>query len=139
MKKTYFIALAILLFSSCTSSKKLAGFSKNNLIFGSGGGITGMTNEYILHFDGTIEKMNSLTNEHTLIKTISKQQSKKLFRQYLNNGLDTLDFSNRGNMSYFVGFKNDSLTKKIIWGGGDEPPLKARQIYNDLIELIKNQ
>ena len=139
MKNFYLIAFAIFILTSCNSTKKLKEFSNNDLIFGSGGGITGMTNEYVLHYEGAIEKINSLTKEVSQLKSISEKESKSLFQEYLKNGFDTLDYSVPGNMSYFIGFKNDSLTKKITWGGDGEPPLKVKDFYNNLNQLISNQ
>ena len=139
MKKTYFLALAIVIFGGCTSTKKLKDFSDNNIIFGSGGGIAGITNEYVLHYNGKIEKINSITKDVSQIENVSRQQSKKIFQQFLDNGLDTLEYSVPGNMSYFVGFRNDSLTKKITWGGEGETPPKAKETYYNLIQLINNK
>lgn len=139
MSKSPLVVLAIFLFFSCTPSQKLQNFSKSNLIFGSGGGITGATNEYILQYDGVINKLNSLTNETAQVTQISGKDSKALFRKFLSSGLDTLSFSFPGNMSQFVGYKNDSVTHKIIWGGDATPPANAKEMYDNLILLIKNQ
>ncbi len=139
MNKFLSLAFGVLLLFSCTSSQKLQHFSNSNLIFGSGGGITGATNTYILHYDGAIEKTNSLTNETTQITQISGKKSKSFFSQFLNDGLDTLTFSVPGNMSYFIGFENDSVTHKVIWDGNTNPPAEAKAYYESLIQLINNQ
>ena len=139
MNKFLYLISVIILFAGCTTSQKLQKFSNSNLIFGSGGGMTGATNEYILHYDGVVEKNNSLTNETTQVTKIAGKKSKELFKQFLNDGLDTLSFSSPGNMSYFVGFNNDSVTHKIIWGGDTPPPAKAKATYDNLIQLINNQ
>ncbi len=130
--------LAVMLLFGCTTSQKLQKFSKNSLVFGSGGGITGATTEYILHYDGTVEKTNSLTKETSPVTKIAAKNSKTLFKEFLNDGLDTLKFSSPGNMSYFVGYKNDSVTQKILWGGDVAPPEKAKTFYDKLIQIINN-
>ncbi len=139
MNKSLLFVFTILLFAGCTPSRELQNFSKSDLIFGSGGGITGATNEYILKYDGVINKLNSLTNETTQVTTISAKDAKALFRDFLSNGLDTLNFSVPGNMSQFIGFKNDSITHKIIWGGDANPPENAKKMYDKLIHIINNQ
>jgi uncharacterized lipoprotein YajG len=139
MNKSLLFVFTIFLFTGCTPSQKLQNFSKSNLIFGSGGGITGATNEYTLKYDGVINKLNSLTNETTQVTTISAKDAKALFRDFLSKGLDTLNFSVPGNMSQFIGFKNDSITHKIIWGGDTNPPAEAKAYYESLIQLINNQ
>jgi len=123
----------------CTTSQKLLEFSTSSLIFGSGGGISGATNEYILHYDGSIEKVNSLTNETVQVTTVSKKKSRILYQTFLNEGLDTLSFSIPGNMSYFIGYRNDTLIHKIIWGGDTNPPENAKKMYDKLIHIINNQ
>ena len=57
MKTIYFIVFAYIFLTSCTVSSELKDFSKNNLIFGSGGGFVGASNEYIVHYDGIIEEI----------------------------------------------------------------------------------
>jgi hypothetical protein len=138
-KQICFIAVGFLLITSCSTSQKLKDFSKNKIIFGSYGGFTGGTDEYVLNYNGLIEKINGLTKESDYAIKISDQKAKKLFMQFLNNGLDTLEYSVPGNMSYFVGYKNDSITKKIIWGGEGSPPEKARATYTNLVQLINNK
>lgn len=139
MKTIYFIVFAYIFLTSCTVSSELKDFSKNNLIFGSGGGFVGTSNEYIVHYDGVIEEMNSFSKEKIQIITISKKETKTLFQQFLDSGLDTLEYSVPGNMYYFIGYKNDSVTQKITWGGEKEPPSEAKELYNILNQLISNQ
>ena len=139
MNKSLLFVFTIFLIVGCTPSQKLQNFSKSNLIFGSGGGITGATNEYTLKYDGAVDKLNSLTNETTQVKTISAKDAKALFRDFLSDGLDTLNFSVPGNMSKFIGFKNDSVTHKIIWGGDAIPPENAKKMYDKLIHIVNNQ
>lgn len=138
-KHVFIIAIIFTFFTSCSTSQKLKDFSGNKIIFGSYGGFTGISDEYVLHYNGLIEKTNSLTRESDYAIKISDHDAKKLFMEFLNNGLDTLEYSVPGNMSYFVGYKNDSITKKITWGGEGSPPEKARATYTNLVQLIKNK
>ncbi|NOX47162.1 MAG: hypothetical protein GXO89_09320 [Chlorobi bacterium] len=138
-KHIYLIALVFMFFTGCSTSQKLKDFSGNKIIFGSYGGFTGVSDEYVLHYNGRIEKINGLTRESDYALKIADQKAKKIFLQFLSNGLDTLEYSSPGNISYFVGYKNDSITKKIVWGGEGSAPEKARQTYTNLVQLIKNK
>ncbi len=137
MKKISILPVVVLLLVSCSSTKKLKEFSENKLIFGSGGGFTGQSIEYALDYDGIIEKTSNRTSETIQIDSVPPEKSKELYKQFLAFNLDTLTYASPGNMSYFVGYKNDSIKKKIIWGGIGEPPTEAKLIYNSLIQLLK--
>jgi hypothetical protein len=138
-KAAPFIILLLLVLSGCSSSKKVQNFSHNKIIFGYEGGIVGSVTEYALQYNGIVQKYNSLTKETTLRTKIPRQKSEQLFRRFLKYGLDTMNYSVPGNMSQFLGFKNDSVTHKIIWNNSSLPPAKVVTLYNDLIQLVRNQ
>lgn len=128
--------MMVVLLAACSSTKDLKEFSKNQLLFGSGGGYTGEINKYILSYGGQIQKFNSLTGETTSLQPIPAKEAKAYFKTFLAHGFDTLEFSSPGNMTYFIGYKNDSTEKKISWGGDQPPKPEIKDFYNSLNQLI---
>ena len=139
IRKVLYATLLLLLFSGCTTTRKIQKFSNNKIIFGYEGGFAGSVTEYVLQYNGIIQKYNSLTKETTLITKIPQKKSELLFRRFLKYGLDTMNYSKPGNMSEFLGFKNNSLTHKVIWDNHSQPSAKLVTLYNDLIQLVRNQ
>ena len=136
MKKTIYLSILVLILASCSTPKELKCFSKNDIVFGSGGGFTNKSNIYSLSYDGIIHKTNEFSKESKEVGKITKKETKKLFVKYLKSGLDTLEYVKPGNMYYFLGYKNDSTNKKITWGDGSDVPSPAKDLYNELIKLI---
>ncbi len=136
MKKTIYLSILVLILASCSTPKELKCFSKNDIVFGSGGGFTNKSNIYSLSYDGIIHKTNEFSKESEKVGEISKKETKQLFIKFLESGLDTLEYAKPGNMYYFLGYENDSTNKKITWGGGDDAPSSAQELYNELIKLI---
>lgn len=139
MKYSLFVLLLSVLFLGCSSTKRLNEFSKNSLIFGSGGGFTRITNTYTLHVDGTLEKRGGPDTQKISITTISPKESKQLFKEYLKEGFDTLSFSQPGNMSYFIGHIEGQDEHKILWGGELPPSENVKVFYEKLLLLIQNE
>ena len=139
MKKITAFLLIFILFASCSTSKELKKFSKNDITFGSGGGFANAMTTYVLKYDGSLLRQKRLSEETEAIGKISPKEAKAFFKDFLAKGLDTLQFSDPGNMYYFVGFRNDSVQQKITWGGSQTPPAYLKEYYQSLIKLVNNQ
>jgi hypothetical protein len=139
MKKNYLLILVMIAIVACVPSKKLKEMSKNDIIFGSGGGFTNITKVYSLAYNGTIFKINSLTSKKEEIGKIPKKKARALFKKFISKGFDTLQFSKPGNMYSFIGYQNDSIEKKITWGGMEKVSKSVADFYQELNTLIANQ
>ena len=137
MRKLLYILVVFMLTSACSTPKALKSFSGNRLIFGSGGGFTNRGTTYTLSYDGSLYKVNELTGQRDKITVIPKKEAKKIFIKFLKAGLDTMEYSKPGNIYRFIGFENDSATRKIVWGNPDEAPRKAKEMYDILVQLVK--
>ena len=138
MRNLYPILILAILLSACCSNKDLKEFSKNQIIFGSGGGFTGATDLYALDYKGQLQKYNSLSKETIDLPAIPAKEAKGYFRSFLEHGFDTLEYSSPGNMTYFIGYKNDSTDKRINWGAGQETPEGVQEYYNSLLKTVSN-
>ncbi len=139
MKRITYLLLLLGLFASCSTSKELRKFAGNDITFGSGGGFANQMTTYILKYDGSLLQQKRMSNEAALIGKISPRKAKAFFKDFLAHGLDTLQFSDPGNMYYFIGFRNDSTQQKITWGGSKTPPDYPKEFYQSLMKLVNNQ
>ena len=136
MKKLFYLPILVLLIASCSTPKALKSFSNSNIVFGSGGGFTNVSNAYTLSYDGLIHKTNEISRESEKVGEITKKESKKLFIKFLKSGLDTLNISKPANMYYFLGFENDSANQKSTWGSKDDVPVAVHELYSELTKII---
>ena len=139
MKQLFTLFLIMLFLSGCSISKKMSGFSSNKIIFGYGGGFSGAQTIFTLDNTGRIVKQNNLTGNQTTITRLSKKETKKIYRDFLKLGLDTLKFAHPGNLSKFVGFKNQNEEQKIVWNDQNQPPDEIKTFYHQLIQKVTNQ
>lgn len=115
-------------------------FPKNQLIFGSGGGFTGLTNTYILQENGQLFKQE-MDDSYEELTTIPKKDCKILFKEYQNIEGDTLSLNSPGNRYQFLKLKKTDTTYAAVWGDGMVfPPDTVTALFQSLIELteVKN-
>ncbi len=111
-------------------------YKKNQIIFGSGGGFANLVHHYHLLENGRLyHKQNNAD-----VEALGKQNSdsvKVLFGEAKVLFDSTETFREPGNVYYFVKFKQDSVTKEIVWGSATEtPPEAAKDFYKKLMNLI---
>ena len=134
-----FSGILVLSFFGCKSQQyTFEELPENQLVFGSGGGITGASDTYILLKNGQLFHTNSLTKEEKELESISKKEAKECFVKLEELSLSEMDFVHPGNRYYFLEeVKNDSI-HKVIWGSNDkEISEDCVSLYNELKEHIK--
>lgn len=130
MQRVLSLIFIVILFS-CSAQKELYVDNPQILSFGSGGGFTNQSIEYRLHSDGKLWKFKGLENDSSLLKQIKKGDTRNIFNEAYKLGLDTLKFSNPGNMSYYIHIKSKTLDNKILWSNGNN------QMQYEIIEFYK--
>lgn len=134
-----FSGILILSFFGCKSQQyTFEDLPENQLVFGSGGGITGASDNYILLENGQLFHTNSLTKEVKELEPIPKKEAKKCFAKLEELSLSEMDFIHPGNRYYFLEeVKSDSI-HKVIWGSHDnEISEDCVNFYNELKSHIK--
>lgn len=127
----------ITLIMSCKSHQyTLKKMPTTQLIFGSGGGFTGMVTEYLLLDNGQFFRVDTYTQEKTEIKHARKSKAEKIF-----NALDKMDIlkiecNMPGNMYYYIVYKTEAIDHRVTWG---DPDAKInddiKKYYADLMQL----
>lgn len=131
--------LIVVLFSCCNHKAfDLSTYQKQYLVFGQGGGITGLRIEYILLENGNIYQRNSQTDSLTLAKSVSKAFTTQAFQSFTDLGLDTLKCYEPGDLYYYVELHKSGSAYRIVWGrpGFTQDPLIITY-FNNLYRTAK--
>lgn len=137
MKRFLSLLFLIVLFS-CNTQKEIFVDNPQILSFGSSGGFTNQSTEYRLHSDGKLWDFKGLEKDSTLLRQLKKRDTKKLFNEAYDLGLDTLKLNSPGNMSYFIQIKSKTLFNKVVWANdGNQTQKKTNEFYKKLINYTK--
>lgn len=123
--------------NSCAKQTNPLTYTKDQLIFGSGGGFANQVNEYRL-----LENKHLLfrKNNDTTFTDLGKQKAKtvkKLFEASEMLFQETSGFNEPGNMYYFVRLLKDQQTQSVVWGRPNtQAPEKARDLHKQLMNLL---
>ena len=112
-----------------------------HIAFGNGGGFTNRVKQYRLLEDGKIVEEIKMKDsiQYTLVAEIGKRKAKQCFTAINKLNLDSLKFSEPGNLYYFISVKaKDSLANnRIVWGSKDKPVAPAVQdFYKTLLDFL---
>lgn len=128
----------VVLFASCSSSRSVvtAESAQPRLVFGNGGGFTGVYTSYKLENDG---RVYSLLPDSSWVKTnrINKKQCRKLFSQaeVLKNTQPATDYP--GNITWFVLYNTGNELVEYKWGDFNvAAPEQIINLYNQLIKTV---
>lgn len=110
------------------------------LRFGSGGGITGMTTEYLLLKNGQVFTRASRagSGEWRELDHVEKAEVRALYRTWENESVFKEDVQQPGNMYYFIAMKKDSLEYRQSWGAsGYQPNESLKSFFDRAMNLVK--
>ncbi len=136
MKRLIFASAIILLFISCTNSKKTV-YKENEfqIFFGNSGGFTNAKMEYVVNGDRNIYKFE---NDSTIfIKKISRDQFKELNKMITDINFGKLVLNNPGNMTNFIEIKCSEYENKVSWSGEENEAVI--DLYKYLLSTLKSE
>lgn len=139
MRNTLTLALLICLFLGCKTYSP-GNLPDEQLIFGSGGGFTGMTKEYMLLKNGQlfVREGRAGSGEWKEMPEVEKGSAKALYRTWESNEMFKEDVREPGNRYYFLTMKKDSLEYRQSWGAsGYQPEESLQSLYQRAMELVK--
>jgi len=139
MTKRILISLFfIALFASCSSSGKVKGDSNGRLlIFGNGGGFTGIYTTYELYEDGNVF---ILLPDNTLkpLKKLRKRLARELFSQADKLKIAQPMFNHPGNMTWFIKIQANGIITEYKWGDANHSvPNEIKDLYDQLNTIVK--
>jgi hypothetical protein len=141
MKKipSFWILLSIT--ACCCFACKTTTYTSENLpekqlYFGSGGGFSGLVNEYLLLENGQMFKVPSPGNYEDMDK-VKRKKAEAIYEQYATLGFNDLIFNQPGNVYYFIRMVDGELENYISWSDQRSlPEVKMMEFYASLMETI---
>jgi len=135
----FFSALIVLLFFSCKAQQyTIDNLPEKQLVFGSGGGITGEVNTYTMLENGQVFYRSSLIDEHKELKSIAKKEAVAAFEKINDLHLSAIDFDHPGNLYYFIEEVNGDEKNRVTWGSTNHSvDEKCEALYKELRMTIK--
>ena len=122
---------------SCSSPAKLLHSDKDNKIFfGSKGGFTNMSTDYVLFENGSICRLQN----DKVIKDgkISREEVKAIVASLEEMQFMSAKTDEPGNMTYYVSVVRGDSRNAVQWSDHDRNP-QLRDIYLRLIDLVREQ
>ena len=107
------------------------------LSIGSGGGISGEYNEYILFENGSFYHKNSFEKGIKFIGSIPANEAKQIFKNYFTLKFDDIELNSPGDFSYFIKFGDKVKNHKLIWANSSKIEPKVKVFYDILRSKVK--
>ena len=115
----------------------VAAKSKCYMVAGSGGGFSGQVIQYYIFSTGDVYRTKSLSKESTLFMTLSKKQTKNIFKKLKALQLEKMDFNHPGNMTYFIEQHKKENVHTVKWGdNAAQVPSNVSAFYKELMDTI---
>jgi hypothetical protein len=117
--------------TACNSVKSSSAGDYTEIIFGTGGGVTGAVDEYHLYPDGTIKKNGAV------VKKLSKMKMHKATLAFSKVDFNHVGLDDPSNIYYFLGYKSVLKDQKLTWNEETHIPDPVQKAYNKLMKLVK--
>jgi len=139
MRNILVLSLFLIVLVSCKSQQyTINDLPNTQLIFGSGGGISGEITTYILLENGQVFYKNSLTKENKELESLSKKDAASCFQKMEVLKLSEMNFDHPGNRYYFLEEVNGDDKHRVTWGANDhEISEECKTLYKELRTTIK--
>ncbi len=116
--KFYLVTLFTFMIFSCKSPiVNFQDYDDVLLTVGSGGGFTGIYNEYSLLKSGEVYKWNSASNKRTYVGKLKQNVTRQFFNNYKTLNFEKKKINNPGNLNYYIKFDNSINEHKLLWSG----------------------
>lgn len=139
MTKQILLFLSIIsLLVSCSSSANVTNDPGGRiLVFGNGGGFTGIYTNYQLDENGNVSAL-SADSTLKLIKKLRKKQTRDIFARADKIIIAQPSFNHPGNMTWFITYQVNGAENKYAWGDANiSVPSEIKDFYNQLNTIVK--
>lgn len=136
--RTLIIMIFSVLTISCATQKQAKNPTTSfiEIKFGSSGGFSGMTNEYLIKQDGKVYKNTS--DSLYLINQIGNSEIESIEKQIVELNFEKLELNEKGNMTYFIELQTSTYKNRIIWSDQTQND-SIKLFYKTLVKTLKNQ
>jgi hypothetical protein len=132
IRQMKFLFFSIFLFSVCL----IIPAQENYIVFGNGGGFSGLATVYKVYQDGKVLKGTGRVDiQYADMGKIKKSAAKKLFRRM--NAIKSTSFNCPGNMYYYISLYKNGNEIKYLWGATDfKVPEEIRTFYRETVLIL---
>ncbi|MCI0698856.1 hypothetical protein L0337_43500 [candidate division KSB1 bacterium] len=144
---TFSLTLLLSILTTCTSkSRHQPPDAKDfTVIFGSGGGFTGMANGYIIHGNGKVEKWSGQYFRRGKVETmgavVASETLQPLKEMFDTGAFTQWSYQETGNMTTRVWCISGQDTAVVSWNGiepGEKVPQPIRDFYANLMKIVES-
>lgn len=129
--KTFYIFLALLTISCSSSKLNPLQYDGASILFGEGGGISGIENSQLITDDGRLYTIGKMRTSHEYIKRIRQQEAEQLFASLDVLNIESIKLNSPGNTYKFIEIKKNNTEYKFVWSG-DSPYDQLNILYRIL-------
>lgn len=121
---------------SCATQKQ----SKNpttsfiEIQFGSSGGFTGKTSEYVIKQDGQVYKISD--DNLNLINLIENSEIENIKKQLSELDFENIQLNEKGNITYFIELHTSTYNNRIKWSDQTQND-SIKLFYKSLVKTLK--
>lgn len=134
------LCIPIMLMFSCKSQEySPETYEKDQVMFGSGGGMTGAATTYSLLQNGKLYVKKSSETQFTLKTKVPKSAAKAIFKQIEEGGMSSMSLNSPSNMYSFIEVMGDTGKNRMVWKKGDDSvDDKVKNVYQAMMKLVSS-
>ena len=115
MRNIFILSFVFLIFTNFNYAVKNS-VNKISVVFGKGGGITGLYDRYKLHSNGVLSKYTNADKTLKYMKTVPRTKFNLILKKLQAKDFLTINQNEAGNMSAFIElYKGVNLFKRYQW------------------------
>ncbi|WP_026260523.1 hypothetical protein [Spirosoma luteum] len=145
MKQLFLTTLSLVLMTgflgtqtSCSRAATPAHYTGNQLMLGSGGGVTGFATTYYLLANGKLFSRSSRDTVFTFIGRQTRANTKRVFEMAEQDcAIKTTNFNHPGNTYKFAQWKKGEESYRVTWGDISETvPASYPRLYTSFMTML---
>jgi hypothetical protein len=136
-----FVILALIVASACRSKKSITDTNTGSqIVWGSGGGITGKEVSFSITENGQIFKKQDMNSGFLEYASVKSKVAKAMFDAAKELNLNEISLNMPGNMYYFLEVPGADKPIRITWGDAQtEVPQKIKDFHVVLNQLLSKK
>ncbi len=131
--------VTLLLATGCSPKNNATRKNMESFIIGSGGGVSGLYEQYRIFENGKIEQYNFETKSYQSYTNLSASANSSVWNAFRSLDVKKFEIDDPGNYTYYIKWENNGTMQKILWSDETALPLKElRKFFADTEFLVKN-
>ena len=120
LKGAFLLLFTLLFMLSCSAvKKKPLEHNGNSIIFGDGGGFSGIENSILINDDGKIYELKNRRSSYSFIKKMDSNDVDQLFNVIDVLGIMDIELNSPGNSYKFIELKMGESEKRLVWSASN--------------------